>query len=139
LATVQYTPAMTDGSSATPRDDRAWPRLAVPISALLGFACLGVSVFLAARHPHPWLVGSAVIGGLAIAVALMITGFRRWFAGEPFPRSTSVLAGGAAVAGWIGTSFLDRTTALLYLLGLLCGCMFANVWAIRKARRNRPN
>jgi hypothetical protein len=76
---------MTDTTSESPRDDSAWPHGAVPVSLLVGVAALGTSVFLAARHPHPLLVVSALIGGLGVTVVLMVTGFRLWFAANPFP------------------------------------------------------
>jgi hypothetical protein len=79
----------------------------------------------------------ALVVGSAIAAWFMSFGFRQWFAGYDIFELLAPAVAVAAALGWLPFGIIDRMLGLAYALGLLCGCTFVNLWAVRKARRLR--
>jgi hypothetical protein len=129
---------MTKAEGLECHDDRAWPRGAVPVSFLIGLAAVGAGIAVTAASNHVPLAGLSLLMGLAVGSLLIVIGMSRWLSGQAFPSQLGIVAGLASVGGgvlaWF-TGFVGPGGA--FLMGLAGGCMLANIWAIRAARRNR--
>jgi len=93
---------------------------------------------MVAIHEQRALVAIAYIMGVIVGAWLLISGAIRWLRGEPFPASHTRLAvvfGAPTLIIFFG---FDRAVGGAYATGFSAGCMAANVWATRAARRNRP-
>ncbi|MEU2613934.1 hypothetical protein ABZ570_20460 [Micromonospora sp. NPDC007271] len=120
------------------RDDRAWPKGAMPVSLLVGPAVVAAGITVTAASNHVALAAVCLLAGLVVGSSLIVIGIRRWLGGQAFPAACGMVSGLVAVGGMIltwKTGFVGAGGALL--LGLGGGCLLANVWAIRSARRNR--
>jgi hypothetical protein len=136
---------MTAGSepAMVPRDDRAWPRSSLVASLLVGLVAVATAVGLeigAARRGGPAMI--AVLAGFVLAfgltLAVNVAGMRRWLLGHPFPAGLQLLALIGLGAGFAVLAWYDGPVGGAILAGLVAGLTFANAWAIRVARRNRP-
>ncbi len=125
-----------------PRDDRAWPRGAVVVSSVLATVAVGAGVALgfAAAERGVLKFGitiAAFVVAFGFAVATWVPGLRRWIAGHPTP-AQSQLWGVAGLVIAIVVMSVDPTVGFALVAGLIGGMLTANVWAIRRARSNRP-
>lgn len=121
-----------------PHDDRAWPRGALPASVIVAVAGIGIGTMVAI-HEQRTPVTIAFVIGVIVGAWLLISGMTRWLRGEPFPAALGGVAVVVSVPALvIFFSCFDRATGGVFVAGLATGCMLANVWAIRAARRNRP-
>ncbi|MGK5739262.1 hypothetical protein [Micromonospora sp. URMC 103] len=120
------------------RDDRAWPKGAMPASLLIGLAVVAAGVTVTTASSHVALAALCLLVGLAVGSSLIVIGIRRWLDGQAIPAGLGMVSLLFAVGGltlnW-KTGFVGAGGALL--LGLGGGCLLANVWAIRAAGRNR--
>ena len=122
----------------------AWPRHAIPLSLLIagvGFATALIGISLAADR-EPAVVYAAVFGAFAAQVgfAWLLRGFfDRWFedrlddaAQARIVRTTAIAALVLVVLAVIPAT---RPIGVAAIGGMVVGLMFANVSAIRRARR----
>jgi len=84
----------------------------------------------------------AVLAGFVLAFGLTpavnVAGMRRWLLGHPFPAGLRLLALAGLGVGFAVLAWYDGPVGGAILAGLVAGLTFANAWAIRVARRNRP-
>jgi hypothetical protein len=120
------------------RDDSAWPRGAIPISLVAGLATVVGGGIVVGKASNGWLTGLGLLMGLAIAALIIVLGIRRWLTGARFPIGLIWVMTGVAIVGssWYAATGLFGAGGA-FLLGLGAGCLFANIWAVRAARRNR--
>jgi hypothetical protein len=129
---------MTKAERLGYHDDRAWPRGAVPLSFVVGLAAVGAGIAVTAASDHVLLAGLSLLMGLAIGSLLIVIGMNRWLSGQAFPSQLGIVAVLVSVGGEVlawSTGFVGPGGA--FLMGFAGGCMLANIWAIRVARRNR--
>src|SRR5262245_43836406 len=125
-----------------PRDDRAWPRSSLHVSAGLALAAIGSGVGLA--------IGAAGRGSTAIAfvtvgfvvalgfgLVVSVRALRHWVAGHAVPRRLQLLQWAGLVGGFVVAARLDVLVGCAMLAGLIGGLLIANISAIRMARTNR--
>ena len=98
----------------------------------------GVSTVVAVHEQRASVAIVPVIAAI-VAARLMVSSMARWLRGESFPVTDSVLAWVVSVPALVIFLWFDRAVGGVYVAGLATGCMVANVWAIRVARRNRPD
>lgn len=110
----------------------------MPGSLLIGLAIVTAGVTVVTASNHVALAALCLLIGLTVGSSLLVIGMRRWLGGQAFPASFGMVSGLVAVGGVILsgiTGFVGAGGA--FLMGLAGGCLLANVWAIRSARRNR--
>jgi hypothetical protein len=105
---------MTQDARIQRRDDSAWPRGAAPISLAVGVITLVVGLSMAGQAEAPLVPLLVLVAGLAIGATVIVVGITRWLDGGTVPLGLAVIS------------------------GLVGGLMFANVWAVRTARKRRP-
>jgi hypothetical protein len=124
--------AMTGTKQRMPRDDRAWPRGAAPISLAAGQLSLAGGVVITARQGWPLAQMALELAGLVAGLSLMIIFIVRWLRGAaPPPISIGLISSSLALAA------LDA--GIQAVLGLVGGTLLGNVWAVRAARANRQS
>ena len=135
-------PPVAASPQVVPRDDRAWPRGAVPISVVVALACLATGVALATAAAGDgttvmvWLIAGFVVA-FAFAVVSFAVGFRRWLRGHPFSGRLQLLQFVVVTVCLVATYGFNGLVGGAMLAGLFGGMMLTNAWAIRRARANR--
>ena len=126
---------MTQDARIQRRDDSAWPRGAAPISRAVGVISLVVGLSMAGQAEAPLVPLLVLVAGLAIGATVIVVGITRWLDGGAVPLGLAVLSGVSGVVGVVLTAATDGPVGPALLSGLVSGLMFANVWAVRTARR----
>ena len=122
----------------------AWPRYAVPLSLLIaamGFVVALVGIGLAADRP-PAVVYAAVLAafGAQIGFSWLMRGFfERWFEDRLDERAQARIVRTAAISALVLVVLAvlppTRPIGVAAIGGMTVGLMFANVSAVRRARR----
>jgi hypothetical protein len=125
-----------------PRDDRAWPRSSLPVSAGLLVAAVGSGaglVFGAAGRGSLTmvLVAVAFVVAFGFGLAVSIPAMRHWIAGDSIPGRFHLLQWTGLVVAFVVLGRFDGLAGGAMLAGLIGGLLVANVWGIRTARANR--
>ena len=129
---------MTEEVRTQRRDDSSWPRGATPVSLVIGVLSLVVGLSMAGNAESPVLPFLVLVVAIGIGATLIVVGIRGWLAGGRVPPVLALISGGCAVVGIVLIIVTDSPAGPALLCGLVSGLMFANVWAIRTARRRRP-
>lgn len=120
------------------RDDSAWPRGAAPISLAVGVISLLIGLSMIGQASEASLLPLLVlVAGIALGATLIVVGITRWLDGGTVPFGLVVISGVSGVVGVVLTAATDGPVGPALLSGLVSGLMFANVWAVRTARRRR--
>jgi hypothetical protein len=120
------------------RDDSAWPRGATPVSLIGGVISLLVGLSMAGNAAAPLVPLLVLVFGMGIGATLIVVGIHRWLDGDPVPKTLAVISAVCAVVALVLNAAIDGPTGPALLSGLFGGLMFANVWAVRTARKHRP-
>ena len=129
---------MTQNVRTQRRDDSAWPRGAAPISLTVGVISLVVGLSMVGKAAAPLVPLVLLVAGIAIGATLIVVGITRWLDGGNVPIALAVVSGVSAVVGVVLIAATDGPMGAALLSGLVSGLMFANVWAVRTARKRRP-
>lgn len=126
-----------------PRDDRAWPRGAVVTSVVVALVAVAIGAALAvAAAGRSRLLVTAVVAGFvltfAVGVVLYRAGIRQWLLGYPYPPALTLASLGLMLAAFGVLALADGAVGFAMLVGLVGGLAVPNIWAIRAARKNRP-
>ncbi|MDF2145224.1 hypothetical protein [Knoellia sp. p5-6-4] len=120
------------------RDDSAWPRGAAPISLAVGVISLLIGLSMTGQASEASLLPLLVLlAGIAIGATVIVVGITRWLDGGTVPLALAGIAGVSAVAGVVLIAAADGPLGPALLSGLVSGLLFADVWAVRTARRRR--
>lgn len=129
---------MTDGGPSVIRDDRAWPRHAIPTSAVLASGALALALYIATAGAGAWLTAVVFLAGAGVGATLLMLAIRSWLTGGTIPRKfvvISVVLSLVALILSLATGLVGAGGALW--CGLVFGLMIGNVRAIRMARASR--
>ena len=125
-------------SRPRPRDDRAWPRWAIPFSALVVLAALVTfAVVLVIAPGTTKLV--AVLAFVAVAAVegpVYLAAMGRVLEGHQVPGWSHVAQLGLLVAAFVAAG-VNREVGVAMFAGLFGAMFAANLWSIRAARSNR--
>ena len=121
-----------------PRDDRMWPRWAIPFSAVVVVAAIATFVVLVVTAPGTTkgLVVLAFVVVAAVETALYLVAIRRLLEGHPLPRWNNLAQLALAVAAFVVVG-VDAQVGIAAFAGLFGAMFCANLWSIRAARGNR--
>ena len=129
---------MTEDVRTQRRDDSAWPRGAAPISLIIGVISLLVGLSMVGNAEAPLAPLLVLVCGIGVGATLIVVGIRRWLDGHPVPIVLALISGVCAVVALVLIAATAGPTGPALLSGLIGGLMFANVWAVRTARKRRP-
>ena len=121
-----------------PRDDRAWPRWAIPFSALVvlaALATLAVVLVIAPGTTKLWAV-LAFVAVAALEGPTYLAAMGRHLEGHPVPGWSHVAQLGLLLASFVATG-VNREVGVAMFAGLFGAMFAANLWSIRRARSNR--
>lgn len=122
-----------------PRDDRMWPRGAVPFSVAVVVAALASLIVLTATAQGSTraFVGIGFVAVAAVEATVYLAAMRRVLAGLSVPAWSHLAQLGLVVVAYIVLQTVDSGVGLAMLAGLFGGMFAANLWSIRAARSNR--
>jgi hypothetical protein len=105
---------MTEISAQTPRDDRAWPRWAVPASLAVGTLSLAAALVITAQQGWPLSAPAMLLADILAGGSLMLITVTRWLHGASIPAGIGFVSACLAVA-----AILAGVQALLGLVSAL--------------------
>ncbi len=121
-----------------PRDDRMWPRWAIPFSAVIVLAALTTFAVLVVSAPGTTKVFVALgfVAVAAVEIPVYAAAIRQVLEGHGVPGWSHLVQLALLVASFVAAG-LDRAVGVAMFAGLFGGMFAANLWAIRAARANR--